>query len=87
MNNNIYKKTIFSRLLCFSFPFLLVLTLLMLPSSSVFAAKDWLMKDINPGSMPSYPNYMTAIGNTLYFSADNGTDGRELWKSCAYPHS
>ena len=23
----------------------------------------------------------TAVGNTLYFTADNGTNGRELWKS------
>lgn len=29
----------------------------------------------------STPQHLRAIGNTLYFSADDGTRGRELWKS------
>ena len=29
----------------------------------------------------SYPRSLTALGNTIYFSADDGVNGRELWKS------
>jgi ELWxxDGT repeat protein len=48
-----------------------------------------MVKDINPGSNDSlcdhylincYLNF-TAIGNVLYFIADNGVNGKELWKS------
>ena len=28
-----------------------------------------------------YPYYLTAVGNTLYFIANDGTNGDELWKS------
>jgi ELWxxDGT repeat protein len=40
-----------------------------------------MVKDINPGSITSSPTYLTAIGNTLYFTADDSTNGAELWKS------
>lgn len=39
------------------------------------------MKDINPGSAGSYPRFLTNVGRTLFFAADDGTDGYELWKS------
>ncbi len=40
-----------------------------------------MVKDINSGSTFSSPNSLTAVGSTLYFRADDGTNGAELWKS------
>ena len=40
-----------------------------------------MVKDIYSGIDSSYPNYLTAVGNTIYFAADNGINGLELWKS------
>ncbi len=39
-----------------------------------------LVRDINP-SGGSFPRDLVVIGSTLYFSADDGTSGRELWRS------
>src|SRR5689334_7094677 len=38
----------------------------------------------NPAPAPndsSAPQHLRAVGSTLYFSADDGSRGRELWKS------
>ena len=40
-----------------------------------------MVKDIYSGTDSSYPNYLTAIGDTLFFQADDGTHGYELWKT------
>jgi ELWxxDGT repeat protein len=48
-----------------------------------------LLKDINPGSSDSFPSTSlsfflsnpTNVNGTLFFSANNGTNGEELWKS------
>ena len=43
-----------------------------------------MVKDINPaatGDNGSYPASITAMGSTVFFSADDGTTGTELWKS------
>ena len=37
-----------------------------------------LVRDINPGTGGSQLNFLTAVGNVLYFSAVDGTHGREL---------
>ena len=40
-----------------------------------------MVKDICSGTSHSWPAYLTAVGNTLYFRADDGVHGYELWKS------
>lgn len=39
-----------------------------------------LLKNINPTGS-SYPSNMYPFGNSVYFQADDGTNGAELWKS------
>ena len=39
------------------------------------------MKDIRSGSGSSNPSGFKVVGDTLYFYADDGTNGYELWKS------
>ncbi len=40
-----------------------------------------LVRNINPAAGERYPGDLTNIGGTLYFSAIDGTNGAELWKS------
>jgi ELWxxDGT repeat protein len=40
-----------------------------------------MLLDINPGAASSNPSGMVVIGSTTYFSANDGIDGSELWKS------
>jgi ELWxxDGT repeat protein len=39
------------------------------------------MLEISPGAGSSDPNNLTTLGNTLYFTADDSTNGRQLWQS------
>ena len=41
----------------------------------------WMVKDIWSGNPDSNPEHLAAIGNTLYFGANDGINGLELWKS------
>ncbi|WP_395076819.1 ELWxxDGT repeat protein [Flavobacterium sp.] len=62
---------------------IIVTILLLLFNISMFCQQPFMVKDINPGTNTSF-NYrpgLTAIGSTLYFSASDGTNGVELWKS------
>jgi predicted flap endonuclease-1-like 5' DNA nuclease len=38
-----------------------------------------MVKDIYSGNSASLPNSLIAVGNTLYFKANDGTNGVELW--------
>src|SRR5262249_39199207 len=43
-----------------------------------------MVKDINPtggNGTGSFPDELTNAGGTLFFSADDGSHGKELWKS------
>lgn|GEM_PF-4942643 len=39
-----------------------------------------IVADIRPGNQGSDPGELTGLGKTLFFTADNGSNGRELWK-------
>ena len=45
------------------------------------AAGTTLLKDIEPGSGSSYPDSLTNVAGTLYFTAQRLSSGAELWKS------
>ena len=40
-----------------------------------------MVTDIDPGSDSSAPRYLTNVNGTLFFTANDGTHGDELWKS------
>ncbi|MFT5522122.1 MAG: ELWxxDGT repeat protein [Pirellulaceae bacterium] len=40
-----------------------------------------LVKDIMPGFAGSNPTQLTSVDSTVFFTADDGVNGRELWKS------
>jgi ELWxxDGT repeat protein len=40
-----------------------------------------MVKDILVGAVGSYPFNLTEFGSEVYFYADDGTNGNELWKS------
>jgi ELWxxDGT repeat protein len=57
-----------------------VLALLATPATVGADSSPMLLKDINP-SGSSNPSQMAAVGSTLFFAANDGVHGTELWKS------
>ena len=54
----------------------------MLGTLSVFALSEpFLVKDINPGLPGSAVVFVGVLGDTLFFDANDGVSGRELWKT------
>lgn len=50
-------------------------------SCALHAQQFSLIKDINPGATSSNICYLTNVNNTLFFAANDGINGMELWKS------
>ncbi|MFK8060432.1 MAG: ELWxxDGT repeat protein [Polaribacter sp.] len=55
--------------------------LLLLITLNLAAQEVSLIKDINPSTTHSIPDYLTVLNDHLIFSADDGTHGKELWLS------
>jgi ELWxxDGT repeat protein len=45
----------------------------------------FLVQDINPGPNSSNPTNLCNVGNTLFFAADDGVHGVELWRNGPLP--
>jgi len=58
----------------------LALATLALAAPAGAAAAPTLVKDINP-SGDAHPTSLTRVGNTLFFAANDGVHGVELWKT------
>lgn len=41
----------------------------------------YLVKDIKPGPLGSSPSFLSSVGGRLFFNADDGVHGQELWIS------
>ena len=49
-------------------------------TSTASSSNPSLVYDIIIGSDGSYPMYLESVGTTLYFQANDGTNGQELWQ-------
>jgi len=58
-----------------------VLVVLTLAGAAHAAPITERVADINPGGAASAPHNLVALGNFLYFQADDGIRGPELWRS------
>jgi ELWxxDGT repeat protein len=47
----------------------------------VLSTPPYLLKDLNSDTRSSIPSYITAVNGSLFFAADDGIHGTELWKS------
>ena len=59
----------------------LLLILLLVGATPASGARATLVRDIVAGSAPSRANQLTDVDDTLFFYADDGIHGRELWRS------
>src|SRR5689334_11931741 len=66
---------------CLLLTALLAGTLVLSIGSASGAAVPAIVKDINPGTAGSGPSEFTSFGGKLFFTADDGTNGRALWST------
>jgi ELWxxDGT repeat protein len=58
-----------------------MLALTLVTAAPVSAGSTKRVKDIRPGASGSYPEQLTSVGGTVFFTAYTKKKGRELWKS------
>ncbi len=61
--------------------FAIINLLLFTTTNPALANKPYLVKDIKPGPSGSSPSFLTKVGDRLFFNADDGVHGQELWVS------
>lgn len=72
----------FSRVLAAMMTMIIALPLWLGPGLAQAAPPvPYLVKDINTDTSDSSPAYLIDMNGTLFFSADDGSNGAELWKS------
>lgn len=65
---------------------LMIVGPLLLPSPAHAAPPEpYLFKDINGGASSSWPDHFLQVGDALFFAADDGIHGVELWASDGTP--
>ena len=62
-----------------------LLALGIITSQSLLAQSPYLLKDVNQLGASSNPQNTVTIGTVAYFYADDGTHGRELWRTDGKP--
>jgi len=65
--------------------YLTILALTLLFVVAAHANEPFMLKDINPGAGYSNSSFLTNVNGTLFFRANDGTYGAELWKSDGTP--
>lgn len=60
---------------------IVMMAILTLPLCIEANVTPFLVKDIHPGAEPSAPASLTSAAGYLFFRADDGVHGLELWKS------
>ena len=69
MSTRIVSAAVSSAVVCF----------LVLLAAGAAPAVVSQVADIYPGSSGSFPGYLTVFNSELYFGANDGTTGAELW--------